>query len=171
VEGGSCNDYEYVCGDPVNGFDLNGTKGYSYSFDLGWCMCTAEDLWRDFLSDPDAFPFSVEGVAGSLGPDDVGLTAHLPRFTYRAPVEVVDISSVSLTFRSLPGHPEGAGNHITFQIEATRSEHRWSRLRLNVEAWGPYNGGAGRFGFISRGYAYWTWYKFARNLRGMVRSY
>ena len=26
VEGGSCNDYDYVCGDPVNGFDLNGLK-------------------------------------------------------------------------------------------------------------------------------------------------
>jgi RHS repeat-associated protein len=25
VEGGSCNDYEYVCGDPTNGFDLLGT--------------------------------------------------------------------------------------------------------------------------------------------------
>lgn len=25
VEGGSCNDYDYVCGDPVNGFDLTGT--------------------------------------------------------------------------------------------------------------------------------------------------
>jgi hypothetical protein len=27
VEGGSCNDYDYVCGDPVNGFDLDGRKG------------------------------------------------------------------------------------------------------------------------------------------------
>jgi hypothetical protein len=24
VEGGSCNDYEYVCGDPINQFDLTG---------------------------------------------------------------------------------------------------------------------------------------------------
>jgi hypothetical protein len=27
VAGGSCNDYDYVCGDPVNGFDLDGRKG------------------------------------------------------------------------------------------------------------------------------------------------
>ncbi len=27
VEGGSCNDYDYVCGDPVNGFDLDGRCG------------------------------------------------------------------------------------------------------------------------------------------------
>ena len=26
MEGGSCNDYDYVCGDPVNGFDLTGMK-------------------------------------------------------------------------------------------------------------------------------------------------
>ncbi len=26
VEGGSCNDYDYVCGDPINGFDLDGTR-------------------------------------------------------------------------------------------------------------------------------------------------
>ncbi len=26
VEGGSCNDYDYACGDPVNRFDLNGDK-------------------------------------------------------------------------------------------------------------------------------------------------
>lgn len=26
VEGGSCNDYDYVCGDPVNAFDLSGTR-------------------------------------------------------------------------------------------------------------------------------------------------
>jgi len=32
VEGGSCNDYEYVCGDPVNGFDLDGREyGCRYS--------------------------------------------------------------------------------------------------------------------------------------------
>lgn len=26
MEGGSCNDYDYVCGDPVNGLDLSGLK-------------------------------------------------------------------------------------------------------------------------------------------------
>jgi hypothetical protein len=26
VEGGSCNDYEYVCGDPVNNLDLDGDR-------------------------------------------------------------------------------------------------------------------------------------------------
>ena len=27
VEGGSCNDYDYACGDPVNGLDLSGLRG------------------------------------------------------------------------------------------------------------------------------------------------
>lgn len=29
VEGGSCNDYDYVCGDPVNGLDLDGRADWS----------------------------------------------------------------------------------------------------------------------------------------------
>ncbi|MBW3668533.1 MAG: hypothetical protein KY443_04895, partial [Actinobacteria bacterium] len=33
VEGGSANDYDYVDGDPVNGFDLMGT----HNADTGWC--------------------------------------------------------------------------------------------------------------------------------------
>lgn len=28
VEGGSCNDYDYVCGDPINGLDLGGTNSW-----------------------------------------------------------------------------------------------------------------------------------------------
>ena len=30
VEGGSCNDYDYVCGDPVNGSDLDGRCGTAF---------------------------------------------------------------------------------------------------------------------------------------------
>jgi hypothetical protein len=26
VEGGSCNDYDYACGDPINNYDLDGTR-------------------------------------------------------------------------------------------------------------------------------------------------
>ena len=29
VEGGSCNDYDYVCADPINGIDLAGTKKWT----------------------------------------------------------------------------------------------------------------------------------------------
>jgi RHS repeat-associated protein len=32
VEGGSCNDYDYVCGDPVNGIDLDGRCGLGNPF-------------------------------------------------------------------------------------------------------------------------------------------
>jgi hypothetical protein len=31
VEGGSCNDYDYVCGDPVNRLDLDGTEIFGWS--------------------------------------------------------------------------------------------------------------------------------------------
>ncbi len=44
VFGGSCNDYDYVCGDPVNGVDLTGT------------MMTPDQLtYGDLLADPDGF--------------------------------------------------------------------------------------------------------------------
>jgi len=36
VEGGSCNDYDYVCGDPINGFDIDGT--------CAWDACVVETV-------------------------------------------------------------------------------------------------------------------------------
>jgi RHS repeat-associated protein len=33
VEGGSCNDYDYACGDPINGLDLDGLL----DAETGWC--------------------------------------------------------------------------------------------------------------------------------------
>jgi RHS repeat-associated protein len=45
IEGGSCNDYDYVCGDSVGGFDLDGTR-----------MCVDRDCHMSFV-----------GRKGSLG--------------------------------------------------------------------------------------------------------
>ncbi|CAN5813671.1 hypothetical protein BH23ACT12_BH23ACT12_02670 [soil metagenome] len=36
VEGGSCNDYDYVCGDPVNKFDLDGQICWSCAAKFAW---------------------------------------------------------------------------------------------------------------------------------------
>lgn len=47
VEGGSCNDYDYVCGDPVNGRDLTGLRGTKPLPDLdGECLGGNEDQLR-----------------------------------------------------------------------------------------------------------------------------
>ncbi len=52
VEGGSCNGYDYVCGDPVNGFDLDGRavegECVSGQFSVSWVtfegsICTLRD--------------------------------------------------------------------------------------------------------------------------------
>jgi RHS repeat-associated protein len=43
VEGGSCNDYDYVCGDPVNGLDLDGNRGFHntwFGVNCSWSGCT-----------------------------------------------------------------------------------------------------------------------------------
>lgn len=36
VLGGNCNDYDYVCGDPVNGFDLSGEVGGKGRHTMGY---------------------------------------------------------------------------------------------------------------------------------------
>jgi hypothetical protein len=39
VDGGSCNDYEYVCANPVNSFDLNGRRMWT-KFNCRFLYCT-----------------------------------------------------------------------------------------------------------------------------------
>ena len=81
-----------------------------------------------------------------------------------SPITVVDVSPVSMTFKSRPGHPEGGGNLITFQIyeEAVKGDR--THLSLVVDAVGPYRGLAALFGSLSREYARRTWSQFACNL-------
>src|SRR5215210_1584372 len=43
VEGGSCNDYDYVCGDPVNGLDLGGYAAQP-ALDVKW-MAETHNGW------------------------------------------------------------------------------------------------------------------------------
>ena len=40
VEGGSCNDYDYVCGDPVNRFDLDGNVCFSCAWNTATDIAT-----------------------------------------------------------------------------------------------------------------------------------
>lgn len=74
-----------------------------------------------------------------------------------SPITVVDVSSVSMTFESRAGHPEGAGNLVTFQIYEEAVSGGQTRLSLVVDAVGPYHGLAGLFGPLSRGYAKRRW--------------
>jgi len=63
VEGGSCNDYDYVCGDPVNGLDLAGTNKCEVGLNpLRWggnaadCVSDVAEVVDDYANgsnDPD----------------------------------------------------------------------------------------------------------------------
>ena len=50
MEGGSCNDYDYVCGDPVNGSDLAGTKARMWTPDESKRIT---EIGNDCLPGPD----------------------------------------------------------------------------------------------------------------------
>ena len=69
-----------------------------------------------------------------------------------------------MTFLSRAGHPEGAGNEVTFQIYESAVSGGRTRLALVVDAAGPYNGPAGRLGPFGRSYARETWRQFAGQL-------
>ena len=60
VEGGSANDYDYVAGDPVNAFDLDGTWGWSNI--KRWGRDRARSVWRHRTG--IAFGLAVVGTFG-----------------------------------------------------------------------------------------------------------
>jgi RHS repeat-associated protein len=65
VEGGSCNDYDYTCGDPVNGVDLAGTNKCEVGLNpLRWGG-NAADCASDVAEDV------VDYANGSNDPDNV----------------------------------------------------------------------------------------------------
>jgi hypothetical protein len=70
VFGGACNAYDYVCQDPVNGIDLNGTdydpNGHGDCAQPNGTVGPCGNIsWLDLLS-------IVVQVAGLFGPDETG---------------------------------------------------------------------------------------------------
>lgn len=84
------------------------------------------------MNDFDKF-FSFKGCGTPALQE--GVDCYLRFGEGRAGVHVQDVSARSFTLVSLPGHPEGTGNVITFSL-ATDSK---GFLRLNVVADGPGN--------------------------------
>ncbi|WP_436495205.1 hypothetical protein [Actinokineospora sp. HUAS TT18] len=81
----------------------------------------------------------------------------LPLFGTTNPVLVVDRSATSWTFRSLPGHVEGPGRHITFTF--LRAPYGYE---LDVRSWGPWTLSASLT--VSSGAAREVWQRFADNV-------
>jgi len=77
VEGGSANDYDYVSGDPVNGFDLNGTKRTCAQATAGFSFTElCENVVRDGRLVEEDIAYTITGFYESGSKVCVGLYEH-----------------------------------------------------------------------------------------------
>ena len=124
-----------VAAQPTGPADLD--YDYRYALDVETVQ-TAEDLTGVIAADfTRYFPFDTDCTA--LPP--VGARCELysipgfPLWGTTNPVQVIDRTATSWSFRSLPGHSEGAGRHITFAFERGR-DGLWLRVTAGG-AWTP----------------------------------
>jgi RHS repeat-associated protein len=112
-------------------------SGCKYSYDLNYTIgegndADAEALMAAIQSNPDQFfPFTTE--PNELVKDSVvHLKASEGLFGDPGDVQVVKLSKKSFTFKTLPGHVEGANAFITFTVRSSKN-----KVYLNAKASGP----------------------------------
>lgn len=106
------------------------------------------------------FPFS--GCPQVIGP---GLICPLQGPNGNDPIRVESITATSFTFRSLPGHAEGADRMITFSFY---TDSVTNRLYMKVHAWGPSS--AGVLGSVATGFASGIWQQYATSLQDGIAT-
>lgn len=143
----------------------HGYGSYSQSHNMGggfegWAFA---ELTRQLnTSFSHYFPFSGCGKSIHVG-ERCTLEAPGPN----GPVRVTHIARIGFAFKSLKGHPEGAGRTITFRwfrIHVRPDSAYLDQTYLVVSAWGPVSG-LSRLGPLNSDTVadhYWT--KFARNI-------
>lgn len=129
------------------------------------------DLWVETAYNPEHLTSTVASRLTAYFPFDSNCT-YLPQVGQRCelysvpgfplfgttnPVMVVDRTPTSWTFRSMPGHTEGADRYITFRFQYGRYGYE-----LDVEAWGPWTLSASLT--VSGGAARAVWQRFADNV-------
>lgn len=104
-----------------------GRYAYSFDFSLGWgSRHTSPQHLGYVLTHAFAAVFPIPSLCWNMW---VGRRCSLSG----NPVRVTSRWSTGMQFLSLPGHKEGAGKHITFNIY----KGSWGILHLRVTAWGP----------------------------------
>jgi hypothetical protein len=166
VEGGSCNDYDYVCGDPVNGSDPGGTFAYTSNFDLGESSRSASE-YMAMVAANFGQVFPINGRPSTLPDEGSNLNLNVGPAPF--PVYVSSRSQVGWTFGTRLGHPDYPG-WISFRFSKTDDGH----MHLTVHGYVPdYAIGACKLSpacFLFRKRLYraissWAWTPFADNLR------
>ncbi|MFF3313867.1 hypothetical protein [Streptomyces sp. NPDC002952] len=78
-------------------------------------------------------------------------------------MSVVDRTATSFTFKSLPGHAEGADRFIRFSFSQNPTTFE---LRMKVEGWGPWSAGAQAS--IDSGLVNQFWSSYATNIKNRL---
>jgi hypothetical protein len=110
------------------------------------------------------FPFSSDCL--SLPPVGSVCTLYAIGGVFANPVQVVGRTSTSFTFKSLPGHFEGAGRFITFAFYKVGIDP-FGDIRLRATASGPWTLNA--YLTIQSGQAKAFWNQFAVNVGNAYR--
>jgi RHS repeat-associated protein len=144
--GGDTNLYAYVKNNPARFVDPRGLYGYEMSINLSemtetWTigdssLLSPQDVIMALSLQWDLWPFNVSGQDGEIvfkedHSYDLGGAYYL--FWQENPIQVTSITPYSMTFLSLPGHSEGAGNEITFCSSRDENGDVW----LDIVATGP----------------------------------
>jgi RHS repeat-associated protein len=104
--------YGYANNNPINFTDPTGLYGYEYTYDISSVPYSPEDVLNEVTHNfSEYFPF--KGCGSVL---TVGLECTLKYGPTGNPIRVESMTATSFTFRSLPGHDEGANKLITFSF-------------------------------------------------------
>jgi hypothetical protein len=133
---------------------------YNYTYFLASSPpTTPQAVTRMALDDFDSF-FPFQGCPNVVA---AGTICPLEGPNGNNPIRVEAADATSFTFRSLPGHVEGADRMIKFTFFMNGSE-----MDLNVHSWGPWTAGA--VASINGGVAAATWQAFAFNLQSGISN-
>lgn len=129
VEGGSCSNYDYTCGDPVNHVDSTGTFRYTLHYDLGSTDLTPSE-YMTMVERNFGTVFPITGRTATLPGEGTNMDLRVGPAPF--PVYVSRKSPDGWMFRTRPGHPDYPG-WISFKFSKTEG----GRMRLTIRGYVP----------------------------------
>ena len=131
---------------------------------------TPQSVAREVIEHFDAY-FTFQGCGQKIRVGDYcGLNTIANPVMGPAPIEVTSIAADGFSFKSLEGHPEGAGRTISFRFVSRpgTSDPTKKNVYLIVTAWGPATGASMTGPLNSETLARYSWGKFSRNLNSRL---